>query len=70
MDVFLYVADDIQPLADSKTLMVGVFTDRVVTLNIPKDAPVRPSADTPIAMRASMRALKLRIVVPSCTVAG
>lgn len=38
MHATLYVADDIQSLADGKTLMVGVYTDRVLVMNVPPDA--------------------------------
>jgi hypothetical protein len=49
MEVTLYVAEDIQTLENQKLLMVGVFADRVILLNVPKGTP-KPSAATPMAM--------------------
>lgn len=49
MEALLYVADDIKSLADQKTLMVGVYTDRVLVVHVPKDDPT-PSLDIPIAL--------------------
>ena len=49
MTLHLYIADDIQSLQDGKTLMVGVYTDRVVLVNVPRgfvhdpDAPLASS---------------------------
>lgn len=50
MEVLIYVADDIQSLADQKTLMVGVYTDRVLVVHLPKDAPEIASQETPIGI--------------------
>lgn len=52
MQATLYVADDIQSLADGKTLMVGVFTDRVVVLKAPPDVLETVSKGTPIGLAA------------------
>ena len=50
MQATLYVADDIQSLAEGKTLMVGVFTDRVVVLNVPPDAREMVNKGEPIGL--------------------
>jgi hypothetical protein len=64
MEVFFYVADDIQSLAANKTLMVGVYTDRVIVLNSSKDAPVKPSVDTPIGLPSLAVMLSITGLVP------
>lgn len=60
MEVFIYVADDIQVLAGGKTLLVGLYPDRVVVVQVPKDPPFKPSADTPIGI--SSLSLMLTVV--------
>lgn len=50
MDTFFYVADDIQSLADGKTLMVGVYPDRVLLVNFPKGSNARPTLENPMAI--------------------
>lgn len=39
MKLLLYVADEFKTLEGGKTLAVGLFTDRVVVLNVPTDVP-------------------------------
>jgi hypothetical protein len=52
MQATLFVADDIQSLAEGKTLMVGVFTDKVVILNVPPEAIDKLSHGMPIGLGA------------------
>lgn len=52
MQATLYVADDIQSLAEGKTLMVGVFTDRVVVLNVPPETVEMVNKGTPLGLAA------------------
>lgn len=49
MKFLLYVADEFRTLEGGKTLAVGLFTDRVVILNIPGDAPP-PSLEMPYGL--------------------
>jgi hypothetical protein len=44
--LILYVADEFKSLEGGKTLAVGLFTDRVVVLNIPRDVPP-PTREVP-----------------------
>lgn len=46
MKLILYVADEFKTLEGGKTLAVGLFTDRVVVLNIPQSTPP-PSQEMP-----------------------
>lgn len=46
MKLLLYVADEFKTLEGGKTLAVGLFTDRVVVLNVPKDVP-EPTTELP-----------------------
>lgn len=46
MKLLLYVADEFKTLEGGKTLAVGLFTDRVVILNVPVDIP-EPTAEVP-----------------------
>ena len=46
MKLILYVADEFKTLEGGKTLAIGLFTDRVVILNVPGNAP-DPSHETP-----------------------
>ncbi len=50
MQANLYVADDIQSLADGKTLMVGVYTDRVLLLNVPPEVLEKVNEGPPIGL--------------------
>jgi hypothetical protein len=52
MEALLYVADDIQPLPNGKALMVGVYPDRVVVINVPKDNVTLLTKETPGAIHA------------------
>lgn len=52
MQATIYVADDIQSLAEGKTLMVGVFTDRVIVLNVPPEAREMVNKGEPIGLAA------------------
>ncbi|MDP2006444.1 MAG: hypothetical protein Q8K45_12265 [Rubrivivax sp.] len=46
MKLILYVADEFKKLEGGKTLAVGLFTDRVVVLNVPQETPP-PSHEMP-----------------------
>ena len=52
MEATLYVADDIQLLADGKTLMVGVYTDNVLVLQVPPQVISEVSLERPIGLAA------------------
>ena len=46
MKLLLYVADEFKTLEGGKTLAVGLFTDRVVILNVPRNVPP-PTSELP-----------------------
>lgn len=46
MKLILYVADEFKTLEGGKTLAIGLFTDRVVVLNVPREVPA-PSQEMP-----------------------
>lgn len=46
MHLRLFIADDINQLADSKPLLIGVYTDDILILNVPEVAP----QDVPFAL--------------------
>lgn len=52
MKTLLYIADNIQRMADGKLLMLGVYPDHVIQLNFPKDVAVRPTKEMPTVMNS------------------
>lgn len=58
MKLALFVADEFKALEGGKTLAVGLFTDRVVVLNVPRDVPA-PSQEGPYGMRLGLLACLL-----------
>lgn len=52
MKTLLYIADNIQQIADGKLLMFGVYPDHVVQLNFPKEVLARPSKEMPTVIPA------------------
>ena len=67
MKLLLYVADEFKTLEGGKTLAVGLFTDRVVVLNVPRDAP-SPTAELPYGIPLGL--LACLIDVPKTELAG
>lgn len=67
MKLNLYVADEFRTLEGGKTLAIGLFTDRVVVLNIPRDAPP-PSQDMPYGLPLSL--LACLVDLPAAEVKG
>ena len=67
MKLILYVADEFKTLEGGKTLAVGLFTDRVVVLNVPHDVP-SPSSEMPYGILLSL--LACLIDMPKAEVTG
>jgi len=44
--LILYIADEFKTLEGGKTLAIGLFTDRVVVLNVPSNIPA-PTREVP-----------------------
>lgn len=64
MESFFYVADDVQTLADGKLLLVGLYADRVLVMNIPRSAGVKLSAETPAGIASLAVVLTLVGLAP------
>lgn len=47
MNAILYIADDIQPLQSGKLLTVGLYPDRTIIAQIPKDDQAKLTRETP-----------------------
>ena len=67
MKALLYVADNFQSLQDGKVLAVGLYSDKVVILNIPIDAP-EPSSKLPFGI--SLGLLVCLLDLPAEDVSG
>jgi hypothetical protein len=55
MKMLLYVADDVKTMEGGKTMAIGLFTDRVVILNIPASAPA-PTQEVPFGVPLTLLA--------------
>ena len=50
MKLQLLVADTIETLASGKMVLLGVYTDRVIVLELPPDLPDPPVSDHPVGL--------------------
>lgn len=69
MNLILYVADEFKQLEGGKTLAVGLYTDRVVILNVPGSGP-NPSPELPYGIPLGLLACLTEVpsASQSCTV--
>ena len=69
MKLLLYVADEFKTLEGGKTLAVGLFTDRVVVLNVPRNVPP-PSAELPYGISLGLVACLLELPAAELNASG
>lgn len=67
MKLILYVADEFKTLEGGKTLAVGLFTDRVVVLKIPRSVPP-PTPEMPYGLPLGLLACVLDL--PKAEISG